>query len=161
MVSAQYSAVTPDFMTLKLSLEMKWKLQVVPTSAVPIMCLLFNIWVQFHTAFMIPCVSGFNLFQTFYSPLKYFGYFIPLTAPEFHHGCCGEMAMPQDEEAVKSHPPCRSRRFQRVPTSLLVAGRSHWNENTRPKSVASCGLTTVTGGGCKWGITSLEVNKCH
>lgn len=120
MVSAQYSAVTPDFMTLKLSLEMKWKLQVVPTSAVPIMCLLFNIWVQFHTAFMIPCVSGFNLFQTFYSPLKYFGYFIPLTAPEFHHGCCGEMAMPQDEEAVKSTPSLQE---QKIPACSNFSAR--------------------------------------
>lgn len=110
MASTKYSPVRPDFMILKISLE--WVLQIVSSSAVPIMCLLFNICIQFHTAFMIPFVSGFNLFQTFYSPLKYFfGYFIPLMVPEFHHGCCGEMAMAQDEKAVKSSSPLQEQKI--------------------------------------------------
>lgn len=98
-------------MILKLSFE--WVLQVVPSSAVPILCLLFNICIQFHTAFTTPFVSGFNLFQTFSSPLKYFfGYFIPLVVPVFHHG---EMAMPQIEQAVQPSPSLQEQRIPACP----------------------------------------------
>lgn len=61
---------------------------------------------------MTPRVSGFNLFQTIYSPLKYyFGYFISLTVPGFHHGCYGEMATPQDGKAVKSRPSLQEQKI--------------------------------------------------
>lgn len=50
---------------------------------------------------MAPLASDCNLFHFFFSPLKYpFEYFIHLMVPQYL--CRDEMAVPQDEEAVKS-----------------------------------------------------------
>lgn len=126
----------PDFMILKLSLE--WVLQVEPSSAVPITCLLFNICIQFHTAFMTPFVSGLNLFQTFSSPLKYFfGYFVPLVAPEFLHGCSGEVAMPQDEKAEKSRPSLQE---QKIPAFQFPCSRQGRAMEMKIPDLSQCKL---------------------